>query len=151
MTLQNLANLAEVVAVFGLIASLMYVGRQVQQNTMQMKVRASSERLGMFTSLWLRVADDREFATLVYNGDSGYSSLDDIDKMRLQALHTSGLSMWAHLFELHQQTLLSENAWKEQRMDMETLGRRQDVRDAWNMNKARFSGPFQEFLADYLE
>jgi len=151
MALQNLANLAEIVAVLGLIASLIYVGRQVRQNTVQMKVGASSDRLGMFTSMWLRIADDREYAKLVYNGDSGYSSLDDIDKMRLQALHISGLSMWSHLFDLHQQTLLSDDAWKEQLMDIETLGRRQDVRDAWNMNKARFSAPFQEFLADYLE
>jgi hypothetical protein len=38
MSLEQAAYLAEIFGVFGLIASLIYVGRQVRQATLQMKV-----------------------------------------------------------------------------------------------------------------
>lgn len=151
MTLQSFAYLAEIIGVFGLIASLIYVGRQVRQNTVQMSVAASSERLGIFTQFWFRLADDRAFAELWRKGDSAYSALDATDQMRLLNFETAGLSVWSHFFHLHEQGLLSRSVWREQLLDIRTVGRREAMREAWKLNRERFSEPFQRFLAEYVE
>ena len=151
MTIQNLAYLAEIVGVFGVIASLIYVGRQVQQGTLQMKVEASNERLGIFTEVWFRLAGDRALAELWLKGDSEYSGLDATDQFRILNFESAGLAIWSQFFHLHELGLLSERVWREQLRDMETVGRREAMREAWKLNKERFSESFQKFLAEYVE
>jgi len=151
MTLQNLAYLAEIVGVFGLIGSLIYVGRQVHQSTLQMKVGASSERVGMFTGVWFLLAGDRALAELWRKGDSEYSGLDATDQFRILSFETAGLALWSHFFHLHERGLISERVWKEQLRDIETVGCREAMREAWKLNKERFSEPFRRFLATYVE
>ncbi len=151
MTLQNLANLAEIVGIFGLIASLIYVGRQVHQTALQMEVEASSERVGIFTGFWLSLAGDRGLAELWRKGDSEYSGLDATDQLRILSFETAGLAVWSHFFHLHERGLMSERDWREQLLDIETVGRREAMREAWKLNKGRFSESFQKFLAEYVE
>lgn len=149
--METLANLAQILGVFGIIASLIYVGRQVQQNTLQMKVEARGNHLQVFIHFWHRIANDREFATLWHKGGSEYFTLDEIDQLRLQSFATSGLMVWSYLYELHQADLLSEHQWKEQLGDMERIGQRAVTREAWNLNKERFGEPFRQFLEQYVE
>ena len=151
MTLQNLAYLAEIVGIFGLIASLIYVGRQVQQGTLQMKVAASSERVEIFTGVWFRLAGDRALAELWRKGDCEYSDLDATDQFRILSFETAGLALWSHFFHLHELGLMSERDWREQLRDIETVGRREAMREAWKLNKERFSESFQKFFAEYVE
>jgi len=151
MSIQEIASLAEVLGVFGVLASLLYVGRQVQQNTLQMRVAASSDRLQMFLQFWFKIAGDREFAALWNKGDSELSTLDEVDQLRILSFETAGLTVWSQFFDLHQAQLLSDDKWKEQLRDIETIGQRESVRTAWEFNKSRFSQSFQQFMSKYAE
>lgn len=151
MNIQNLANLAEIVGVSGLIASLIYVGRQVQQTNVQMKIAASSEHVGIFTHVWFGLANDRALAEFWRKGESDFTSMDATDQMRILTFETAGLALWSHFFHLHEKGLLSERAWKEQLRDVETVSGRESMREAWKLNKGRYSDSFQRFLAKYVE
>jgi hypothetical protein len=151
MSLEQAAYLAEIFGVFGLIASLIYVGRQVQQATLQMKVEASMERVGIFSGVYFRLAEDRALAELWRKGDREFSGLDATDQFRILSFETAGLALWSHFFHLHELGLLSERVWREQHRDFETVGRREAMREAWKLNKDRFSESFQKFLAKYVE
>lgn len=151
MSMEQLAYLAEVLGVLGIVASLIYVGRQLQQTTLQMKVGAASERLQLFNQFWFRIAHDREFAELWLKGHAQYSTLDEVDQLRVQSFESAGLSTWSFFFELHEAEVLAESQWSEQVRDFEMIGRREAMREAWKSNKSRYSGPFQNLMAKYIE
>ena len=151
MSLQDYAYLAETLGPILIIASLIYVGRQLHQNTLQMKVGVTSERLQVFIQFWHRIAHDREFAALWHKGGDEYSDLDPIDQLRLQSFETSGLMVWSHLFELREANLLPDNQWREQLEDIQAVAKREAMRKAWASNQHRFSESFQKFLAQYIE
>jgi len=149
--MQELANLAEVLGVFGVLASLIYVGRQVQQHTLQMKVAASADRLQIFLKFWFKVAGDREFAAMWHKGGSELSTLDEVDQLRILSFETAGLTVWSYFFDLHQAHLLSDDKWTEQLHDIETVSQRESMRTAWDLNRSRFDHQFQQFLSEYVD
>jgi hypothetical protein len=151
MSIQELANLAEVLGVFGLLASVVYVGRQLRQSTLQMRVAASNDRLQLFLRFYLGVAGDREFAELWGKGESGFSTLDEVDQSRLLLWETAGLAVWSHDFDLHRHQLLPDDVWKGVLFTIEAIGHRESVRRAWESNRGRFAPPFQEFMSRYLD
>ena len=151
MSIQEFANLAEVLGVIGVLVSLIYVARQLQQNTVQLKLTASNDQLQVFLQFWFRLANDREFATLWQKGAEDFSTLDDVDQLRIAAFETAGLTVWSSFFNQHQEELLPDHAWQSQVHDIKTLGQRESVKAAWALNQARFGQSFQQFMSQSLK
>ena len=105
----------------------------------------------MFLQFWFRMANDREFATLWHKGWSEYSTLDEIDQLRITAFETAGLVVWSSFFTQHQEGLLPEHVWQSHVHDISTIGQRESIRAAWTLNQARFDRPFQQFMAKYMQ
>jgi len=57
MTLSDYGSIAEIIGMFGMIASLVYVGYQLQQGRLQMKGQASQARTDALMNLWLTTTD----------------------------------------------------------------------------------------------
>ena len=79
MTLEQLAYIAEIIAAIAVIASLIYVAKQLTQANAMMRVGAANERIQREYDLLNNIIDNREVAEYWCKGGSSFESLDEVD------------------------------------------------------------------------
>jgi hypothetical protein len=151
MVLEQIYYVGELVGVMALIASLIYVGRQVKQSNSAMRNSASTEFSNGLNALTIAMVLNRGFAEIWTKGANEFDSLDEVDKRRLVLFEYVGMTTWRRSFELHQQGLLSEEVWREQLRGIETLSQRQSVQIAWEEFRSAFDPAFREMLQKSLK
>jgi len=86
MSLENIYYIGQTVAVLAIIASLIFVGLQLRQNTLAQNLAAQQAFNSMkFQHMSLLIAD-ADVATLHRKGLKDFSSLDEIERWRFGAL-----------------------------------------------------------------
>ena len=108
MQIEQIYYIGELIGVIAVIASLLYVGRQVQQSNAAMRNSASTEFSNGLNALTVSMALNREFAEVWTKGEQRFDALDQVDARRLLLFEVVGLSTWRRSFELHQQGLLAD-------------------------------------------
>ena len=151
--LEQLYYIGELVGVFAVIVTLVFVIKEIRQNTDQLRISASNEWLNLQFQLSTGLAENREVAELWVkgDGDAGFESLDAVDQQRLIMFEHRAISGWSNLYQMRQRKLLPDAQWDELNGLMETLGRRRAIRESWQKFKHSFNEPFQTFAAQYLE
>jgi hypothetical protein len=151
MTLEQYAQIGEIIAAIAVIASLIYVAQQLHQNTDMMRVGNAQHFVDFNISLVGPIVANRELADLWIKGGSDFETLDPIDKQRVVMLEWQAIAGWYNFFNLRQKHLMSDEQWHEVIWVFENIGRRQAVREAWKTFKGGYDKSFQEFMAQYLE
>lgn len=151
MTLEQYAQMGEIIAAIAVIASLIYVAQQLHQNTEMMSVGNAQHFVDFNISLITPIVSDRELAELWLKGEADFDTLDPVDRQRLVMFEWQAIAGWYNFFNLRRQNLLSDAQWHEVTWVFENIGRRQAVREAWNIFKGGYEKPFQDFMATYLE
>ncbi len=151
MTLEQYAAIAEIIGVILIIASLVYVARQLSQNTKLMRANAAGQRVQRDAELNFRVSDNNDgFTEIWLKGITALDSLSEAERIRLIFFNRSAIVHWHNMFSLRSQSLLPDSAWNEMTWLIRHIGLRQDVLEAWRMFKGSFDKPFQEFLDSEL-
>ncbi len=151
MTLEQLAYLGEVIAAIAVIASLVYVARELRQNTNAMRVNNADNFVDFNFRLNTPIATDREFAEVWVKGWSDFASLDAVDQQRVVIYDFQAIAGWHNYFNLRQQALISDAQWTELTGTFESFGQRQAAREAWRTFKDIYQEPFQGFMAQFFE
>ena len=146
MTLENIASLAEILGLMLVIASLIYVARQLGQTTAIMRVNASGERLQRDTDIANSIIHSREVAEYWMKGATELDSLDETDRQRLMFFERRAIMHWHNMFGLHAQNLVPDSDWQELKWVIQNIGRRQALRESWRIFKVAYQKPFQEFV-----
>jgi len=146
MTLEQYASLGEIFAALSVVASLIYVARQLAQNTAMMRVAASSEGVERDSEIVAPIIQSQELAELWMKGDTEFSSLLPADQTRLVFFERRAIVLWHHRFQLRRQHLVPDAAWHEQVWIIQNIGRRQAVREAWRAFRGAYEPAFQEFM-----
>jgi hypothetical protein len=146
MTLEDLADIAQIVASFGVIVSLIYLARQVVQNTRMMRAGVSSDRVQRDFDLTSPIFNNRDFAEKWCKARDGLDALDEIDQVRVVMHSRSALKHWHNMFAMRRQHLVSDADWDELLWLIQHFGGIQNTRAAWAMFKDSFEKPFQDFI-----
>ena len=146
MTVEQFANLAEIIGVILVIASLVYVAQQLRQNTAMMRVGASNERVKRDFDIVANLLDSRDLAEVWVKGGTQFDALDEVDQQRAIFFEYRAIVLWHHVFELRQQRLTSDADWHWNEWIIQNIGRRQAVREAWQVFKNSYEKPFQEYI-----
>ena len=146
MTLEDYAFIAQIVGSIGVVASLIYVARQLVQNTRMMRASVSNERVARDFDLSGAVFNSREFAEIWCKARSGLDTLDEIDQIRVVMHARSALKHWQNMFALRQQNLVTDGDWNELLWLIPHFGDYQSTRTAWTMFRESFDRPFQDFI-----
>ena len=146
MTVEQYANIAEIIGVILVIASLIYVAQQLQQNTAMMRVGASNERVKRDFDIVANLLDSRDLAEVWVKGGTQFDALDEVDQQRAIFFEYRAIVLWHHVFELRQQRLTSDADWHWNEWIIQNIGRRQAVREAWQVFKNSYEKPFQEYI-----
>ncbi len=146
MNWDAISAVAEIAGVIVVVASLIYVGRQLGQNTAMMRISAASETLERDYDLVLPLIESHELAVIWLKGDHQLDELDEADKTRLMFFERRAFTLWNHNYQLRQQDLLPDANWHNQSWIIRNIGRRQAIREAWRLFKESHETPFQEYI-----
>jgi len=146
MVLEQWAYISEISAAIAVVASLIYVAKQLGQNTAMMRVNASNERMQREFDISSTVIESQEFAEIWCKGDTEFDSLDDIDRQRLIFFERRAIVHWNNMFGSRTQNLLDDSTWLELRWVIQNFGKRRASRETWQIVKIAFEKPFQDFI-----
>ena len=146
MTLEQFAYLGEIFAALSVVLSLIYVARQLGQNTAMMRVAAASEAVERDFQMVAPIVQSRELAEVWMKGETDFSSLEPADQTRLMFFERRAIVLWHHRFQLRQQNLVPDASWHEQTWIIQNIGRRQAIREAWRTFREAYDPAFQEFV-----
>lgn len=85
MTLEELAYLSQIVGVFAVFASLIFVGLQLRQNTRAVHVSTSQAHFSMWHACVAPLTDNTDMAKVWLQALSDFDGLTDLDRMRFVA------------------------------------------------------------------
>jgi hypothetical protein len=102
MTLEQWAYLGDIAAAIAVIASLIYVARQLKQNTNAMIVNNAHNFVEFNNRLNTPMATNREFAELWVKAGTDFDDLDAVDNQRLIVWEFQAIAAWSNFFNLRQ-------------------------------------------------
>lgn len=150
-TLEQLYYLCEIVAVIAIVASLVYVGKQLHQTYASMRVSAATAHAQWVFDIHFSFLGSRELAECWVKGNVDFDSLDEVDKQRLIWLEAAAINSWHQLFHLRQHQLLSDDRWYYQLWVIRHIGQRQAMQEAWKQFEDAYDQPFREFMDKHLK
>ena len=144
MTLQEFANLAEIVGAFAVVVSLVYLAIQVRQNTVQMRENSKIARLLLqenFVSgqeTFFRTMLENENAHRVW--DLGYSANEEIPSEKDRELF--GFILYGQMYRYHvmyQARVVEPLEHERSLLQIDRLASRFAFRSWWSRHKSSFS------------
>ena len=151
MTLEHYAQMGEIIASIAVIASLIYVARELHENTNQTRITVAGTQVAITRHMVSPVIEDRQLAELWMKGGSEFNSLDAVDQQRLIFFEWQAIDAWNNSFQLRKQNLLSDQEWQYQQWICRTMGKRQAIRESWKVFKESYDPSFQDLMSEYLE
>ena len=147
MTLEQFAYLSEVIAAIAVVSSLIYVARQIGQNTEMMRASVASERVRRDTELSTSVSDSQELAEIWVQGGNDFESLGEVEKTRLIFFERRAILHWHDMYVQRKKHLLPDEYWRELLWLIQNLGsRRQAICASWRFCWDSLDEAVQEFL-----
>ncbi len=146
MNWDAISAIAEISGALVVVASLVYVGRQIGQNTAMMRVSAASETMERDYDLVLPLIESNEVTEIWLKGDHRLDDLSEADRQRLLFFERRALTLWHHNYQLRKQGLFPDAMWHNQNWIIQNIGRRQAIREAWSLFQGSHETSFQEYI-----
>ena len=112
MTFEQMSYLAQIVAAIGVIASLVFVGLQIRQNTATLQRNEHNSTMSQWTVIRMAIATDRDVAELMTAGLRGERTLDVADQLRLEMLLNENAWASFHIWERTKQGIFPEGTFE---------------------------------------
>jgi hypothetical protein len=109
--LTELAALAEIIAAGALILSLVYVGREVRQNTAATEGSTYQEMIRASNDYLLTLATDSSLAAIVSRAGSDPASLNDEEQLRYFYVRRVFWRNMENAFVQHERGVLADAEW----------------------------------------
>jgi len=112
MSLAQLADLAQLIAGLGVVASLVFVGLQIKHNTAALQRTEHNSTMAQWTVIRQAIVTNREIAELMTSGLRGESTLDAADQLRLE--HFLNENLWAsfHIWDRTQRGVFPKGTFE---------------------------------------
>lgn len=110
----------EWVSAVAVVASLLYLGRQIHQANMQSRATARYSFLDAYGIANGTIAGNPECAAVMQRGMAG-EALDEAETLHFTVLVGQFLNTWSVMFDLHNEKQLPEGQWTIVRTDLHAL------------------------------
>ncbi|HEU0207687.1 MAG TPA: hypothetical protein VFQ78_01780, partial [Candidatus Udaeobacter sp.] len=98
MSLNDLANIGQVIGAIAVVISLIYVALQIRQNTNAVRAATAQSVHEHFASWYHLLASDESLSQVVIDGLKDYGALSEKDKARFVATFMAFLSYSQNAF-----------------------------------------------------
>jgi len=147
-TLQDLGSLGEFVGAIGVVISLIYLARQMSQNTISVRAASFNSMTENSIRLLENTFRDGDFANFLHRAEGDPSSLSPDERVRWDAYMTAVYRHFGNLVYQYRVGVLDEQMWQSYR---ETLKQHLSIRSwlTWfEQNKGSFSRSLVELVAE---
>jgi len=108
MSLNDLANIGQVIGAIAVVISLIYVALQIRQNTYAVRSATAQTVYEHFAKWYHLVAADAELSRIIAKGLRNYGSLAEHDRVRIVAAFMAFLSYSQNAFLKWREGLLAQ-------------------------------------------
>ncbi len=112
MSLKKWAYLAEIGSAIAVVASLIYVGYELNQNTSAVRASNWQAVLEYAYAPQLVVLQNADVANILIKSRSTYDGLTEEERLRFDMYAQNSFHVWQAAYLYHQQGLLEDGAWE---------------------------------------
>ena len=150
MDLMELGAIGELVGGVAVLITLIYLALQVRHGNEIAQDNASTVFAQAVSGLNSAVASDRGFAEIWVRGGNHFAELDDVDRQRLVLFEWKALDIWHLSFQQRQAGIMTDTQWDQAIFNLELMGQRQSVREAWEVFRAGYKEEFRTLMDAHL-
>jgi hypothetical protein len=150
MSLNDLANIGQVIGAIAVVVSLIYVAAQIRQNTNAVRAATAQSLHEHFASWYHLIASDASLAQLATSGLKDYDSLADTEKARFVSLFMAFLANFQNASLKWKQGLLAPSLWKSWEQVMMNLIGAPGGKALWKERAYLFDDEFRRHVEDDL-
>jgi hypothetical protein len=150
MSLNDLANIGQVIGAIAVVVSLIYVALQIRQNTNAVRAATAQSLHEHFASWYHLIASDASLAELATNGLRDYTTLSDTEKARFVSLFMAFLAYFQNAFLKWKQGLLALSLWKSWEQVMMNLIGAPGGKALWKERAYLFDDEFRRHVEEDL-
>ena len=147
MSIEQLSYLAQIVSSVAVVASLIFVGLQVRQNTGALQRNEHNSTMTQWTVIRMAIAKNRDIAELMTAGLRGERPLDAADQLRLEQMLQENLWASFHIWERTQRGIFPKGTFELAVGPHLSDLLRTDRGGAW-WNSAKHTGFIPGFVTD---
>ena len=109
--LEKIAYLSQIIGAVAVVVSLIYVGRQISDNTIEVRAQSVQELItfGQVIDSW--VVTNPDLADILTAGSGDYDALSPAHRLRFNQYVMTSLNLYEQVFYYHQHGLLEEDTW----------------------------------------
>ncbi len=146
MNWEALGAISELVGAAGVIASLIYVGVQVRQNTRSMRA-ATYDSLVRSNGEWLApLIQDAALADNFEMAVASWYEVEEAQRSRVMYLLTQLFRHWENAFFQQQQGTLAPSLWLTWQEIILSYFHQPGIQEWWQLRRTVYSTEFREFL-----
>src|SRR4051794_26424614 len=112
MSFEQISYLAQIVASVGVVVSLIFVGRQIRQNTGALQRNEHNNTMAQWTVIRMAIAKHRDIAELMTAGLQGERVLDAVDQLRLEQMLQENAWAAFHIWERTQRGIFPKGTFE---------------------------------------
>ena len=150
MSLNDLANLGQIIGAVAVVISLFYVASQIRQNTNAVRSATVQTVHEHFAKWYHLVAADDELAKIVANGLRDYTSLSEAERVRFVATFMAFLSYTQNAFLKWREGLLASPLWLGWELVIMNLVCAPGGKAFWKDRAYMFGDEFRRYIDDDL-
>lgn len=151
MNWQAISALAETVAAVGVILSLIYVGVQVRQGTIEARVGVLRTIVHELGRVHDSLAEHGDLADIAVRGFGDYDALSVVERARLSSYLAHLFKLFEQLYVLHAHGAIDAQDWRGFENAMAEIGAYPGVRKWWS-TRSHWSRPdFAAYVRDLGE
>ncbi|MGB9474567.1 MAG: hypothetical protein WCE87_05795 [Candidatus Udaeobacter sp.] len=150
MSLNDLANLGQVIGAIAVVISLIYVALQIRQNTNAVRSATAQTVHEHFANWYQLIAADAELSQIAANGLRDYASLSEQERVRFIATFMSFLSYSQNAFLKWREGLLTPGLWLGWEQVMMNLFGAAGGKAFWKERGYLFGEEFRRYIEDDL-
>lgn len=146
MNWEAIGAAGEILGALAVIASLLFIGVQIRNNTRATQAAASHNVTDTFISIAKSIAADPELARIWAQQTTDISVLSTNDLQRLIPINVIVLKSFEDAFHHRQMGQMSDEMWDGWQALILTICNYAGIRHYWEQRKTFFSRTFQEFV-----
>ena len=150
MTLDQLAIVSQIVAVAGVIGSLIFVGLQVHQSNRMMRDSAIRHHAERIQSVSQAVFESPDLADIWLRGGQDIDKLAPAERVRFVNLCVYVLRIWEQLHVQKEAGAVDRQMWEANVNILRDIHAMPGAAAAWRLRRHLFSRRFQSFYEDFV-
>jgi len=150
LSLADWGHIAEIFGAFAVVISLVYVGKQLQQNTQAIQTQTSQQVMATYADAQFAIIGDESLAPILVKTEAGQPITAE-EAYRLDVWAHLVISNWEQSFRSHKNGQLSDELWQAWDNFFRWNIEQEYVRNAWVNNPIDgYSASFSRYVNEQV-